>query len=255
MRILFKSITWVLLIASSLFSSDVGKITSIKGSAVIDRNGASLVGSLGAKLKQKDIISTKEKSKVQVIFNDKTIINIGKNSKFSISDYLFEDNKTPIARFSLLKGAIRTVTGKIGKIAPNRFTIKTKTATIGIRGTIFSILMQEDGSSEVFCTFGAISVEGKNSLTIVPKDFYVTISSTGEVSNLKELGNTKLNKMKNDNLIDEEITESFITDNEVDLPIQDTTKEAKESVASQEAVNSATDAVDDVDMTDFVEDY
>lgn len=256
MSILFKFIILSILSLTSLFSANIGTITSITGSAYISRNASNIVALLGAPLNDKDTIITKDKSRVKIIFNDKTIINIGRNSNFSISEYLFEDNKEPIARFSLLKGAIRTITGKIGKIAPDKFIVKTKTATIGIRGTIFSVLSFEDGSTEVFCTYGAIFVEVNNIIITIPKDFYVTVSSTGEVSDLMKFNSDKFDKIKEDNFINEEIIESNNIDNIVDTVNEVDSKiknASKESIANDAATDTASEAVDaaadiDIDM-------
>ena len=99
---------------------------------------------LGLKIEKNDIILTKDNTKVQIIFKDRTIITIGKNSKFNIDDYLFDSSKDSKAKFSLSKGIIKTLTGKIGKVAPRRFRIKTKNALIGIRGTIFVVEVKND---------------------------------------------------------------------------------------------------------------
>ena len=58
----------------------------------------------------------------------------------------------------MTKGLFRTITGKIGKIAPKKFKIKTKNATIGIRGTEIVIKASPIGGDKIACTRGAISV-------------------------------------------------------------------------------------------------
>jgi len=47
---------------------------------------------------------------------------------------------------------------------PDKFKLKTKSATIGIRGTVFFGEIKDDGSEEIACTFGAISVETPDGL-------------------------------------------------------------------------------------------
>jgi hypothetical protein len=154
MKNLIKILSLLFILNISLYASAVGTITALSGSASILREGKSIDATLGAKLQQKDSIKTSDATKVQVIFSDETIISIGKNSNFSINEFLFEEGDAPSAKFGLLSGAMRTITGKIGKVAPDKFSVKTKTATIGIRGTNFSIFAAEDGSARVFCTFG-----------------------------------------------------------------------------------------------------
>ncbi len=165
----------------TLFAKNVATITAIKGDAAVQRAEQKLSATLGQKLQPKDVILTKNNAKLQVIFNDETIISIGKNSEFSIENYLFEENKKPVAKFGMLRGAIRTITGKIGKIAPQKFSVTTKTATIGIRGTNFSVFVNDDGSTEAFCTFGAISVSIAQKLHLVQQGYFLHISPKGKI--------------------------------------------------------------------------
>ena len=166
----------------NLLANNVATITAMRGDADIKRDGELIIASLGAKLEQKDNILTKDNTKLQVIFKDETVISIGKNSEFSIQEYLFEDNQAPVAKFGMLRGAMRTITGQIGNIAPQRFSVATKTATIGIRGTNFSVFVEEDGSSSAFCTFGAISVAIAGTTHVVQQGFYISLSPKGEVT-------------------------------------------------------------------------
>jgi len=133
----------ILLICSiSLIFAYVGKISALKGDAYIIRDGKKIAAKIGMQIENKDIVKT-QNARLQLIFKDRTIITIGKNSNFNIQDYIF-DNKKITANFKLSKGIIKTITGKISKIAPQRFHIKTKNAIIGIRGTIFVVEFQNN---------------------------------------------------------------------------------------------------------------
>ena len=136
----------LLLIITIFFSSLfgwIGEITALKGDVKIIRNNYSISGTKGLKLEQKDIIKTSNNTKLQVIFKDNTVITIGKNSEVKISDYIF-DNVNSKANFKLSHGIMKTLTGKIGKFAPKRFKIRTKNASIGIRGTYFVVESYKD---------------------------------------------------------------------------------------------------------------
>ena len=171
----------LLMLGSTLLANNVATVTAIKGSATITRTGLNIDAKLGSKLQEKDNIKTHENTKVQLIFSDETIISLGKNSDFSIEKFLFEDTQEPVAKFGMIKGAMRAITGKIGKIAPQKFSVSTKTATIGIRGTNFTIIAGDDGSHQVYCTYGKISVTYNGQTYIVQQGYYVDISPTGEV--------------------------------------------------------------------------
>ena len=88
------------ILSSSLFAF-IGKIEALKGNVVVQRDGKTLQAQVGFKLEEKDTVLSKGKSKAQIIFKDKTVITIGKDSKFIISEYLFEENQTfyPLVEF------------------------------------------------------------------------------------------------------------------------------------------------------------
>lgn len=192
-----KTLILITLLSSYLFAG-VATITAIKGEASIKRGESTLVALLGSQLEEKDNIVTKDNTKLQVIFKDETIISIGKNSDFSINEYLFEDKQAPIAKFSMLKGAMRTITGAIGDIAPEKFSVATKTATIGIRGTNFSVVAGDNGAYSAFCTFGAISVDIQGQSFLVPQGFFVNVSPEGVIA-VKEFSPQDLKDMKKEN--------------------------------------------------------
>ena len=179
----------------TLLASNVATITGLRGKAFIFRAEEKKDAKLGEELLNKDKIKTTANSKMQIIFQDETVVTLGQNSDFSIEKYLYENKKEPLVEFSMLKGAMRTITGKIGKIAPQRFKVKTKTATIGIRGTNFSILLDDDGTFTAFCTYGAISVNVSNKEYIAKEGFMVHIAVDGQLDILK-FSPEELKKMK-----------------------------------------------------------
>jgi len=188
----------LLLACGNLLSGSVATITALKGLASIQRDGKNTPATLGAKLEAKDRIITKNNTKLQIIFSDETIVSIGKNSNFSIKEYIFEENKVPIAKFGMIKGAMRTITGEIGKIAPEKFSVVTKSATMGIRGTNFSLVVGDDGSYSAFCTYGAISVSIKGQEHIVKQGFFIAVTPAGKIE-VKEFTSADLKNMKKEN--------------------------------------------------------
>jgi hypothetical protein len=147
-----------------LFAS-VGKFTEIKGNVKVLRGQKNINAMINMPLEINDTVVTYDNSKAKIVFKDKTIITIGKNSVFKIKDYFY--GKKPKAKFSFLKGTFISVTGKIGKIAPKRFKLETKNASIGIRGTIVFGKLYLSGDI-IGCSKGVISVT-KNGKTVLVK--------------------------------------------------------------------------------------
>lgn len=198
MKFLHNPLTILLLGTSLLGASGVATLTAKKGSVSIQNPNATLEATLGATLEEQDHIITGDKSKAQIIFSDETVVTIGKNSDFSIAKYVYETDQNPEIEMGLVKGAMSTISGKIGKLAPERFSVKTKTATIGIRGTNFTVLVSQDGTQNVYCTYGAISVTFKNQEFRVEQGFHISISPSGEVS-IVAFDATALAEMKKSN--------------------------------------------------------
>lgn len=262
MKIFNKIIASLMLVSSVVFANSVGTITALSGSASIVRGGENIVATLGAALSDKDSITTKENSKVQVIFNDETIVTIGKNSNFSIDEYLYEENKTPTAKFGLVSGAMNTITGKIGKVAPDKFSVKTKTATIGIRGTNFAVEAKEDGSSVVYCTFGAITVSINGETSTVTQGFYTVVSPAGKISTPTKFTPQALDKMRSNSFTStsskkEDVKEQSEAKKEDVAELK--TEEAKEvsdatSTITSDDIETPMDAIEVQDIDTLVSD-
>ena len=184
----------LLIFCSSMLYASIGTITSLEGKATIKRGEESLIALLGNEIEKKDIISTQENSKVKITLNDNTIISIGKESTLNIEEYVYDtttpsDSKTEL---NFVKGAFHTITGQIGKINPSKFKLKTKSASIGIRGT--EIYGDE---TSVACTKGTIEVTSFGVTYIIPSANFIDTFINKAPSTLKKLDTDSLNKIKN----------------------------------------------------------
>ncbi len=168
-----------------LSNGGVANITALRGVADITNEYNTKKAKLKDELFVIDTLVTYKKTKVQLIFEDETIVTVGKNSHFSINEYLSEGEEIE-ASFKLLNGAVRVITGKIGKISPQKFKIKTKTATIGIRGTNFIVIASSKKGDLVLCTFGEITVKGKSDKAyVVAKGYMAQVDANGEVRSIQ----------------------------------------------------------------------
>ncbi len=153
----------ILLLLPILTYASIGKITALKGDVTIKRDAKIMIAKTGTELEKHDFISTSKKGKVQIVFKDRTIFTVGKNSTLDIADYLYDEKqpKSNKAQFNVLKGAFSSITGRIGKLNKSKFKLKTKSASIGIRGTIVKA-----NQEVVICTQGAITVTTPNGKTV-----------------------------------------------------------------------------------------
>jgi ferric-dicitrate binding protein FerR (iron transport regulator) len=180
----------LILLSVSLWGN-IGSVMAFKGSAEIVRQGQSIEVKNGTDVKQKDEIKTKDNSRVQVMLNDDTVVTIGANSSFSFEEFSQEADKEKVSMRANF-GFFRSVSGKIGKVAPERFKVKTASATIGIRGTDFSGNISAD--KETFrCYDGAIVVEYDGGVKELEPGMMIEISS--EKVEVKEFSVEKKEQM------------------------------------------------------------
>lgn len=140
----------------TLFAS-VGEIVTLKNDVNVIRDDRVIGATIGMRLEAGDTLNTFAKSMARIRFEDNTVVTLGKSSRFSINAYLYGEkgNKTDLA---FTKGLFKVVTGKIGKVAPEQFRLRTRTATIGIRGTEIDGFVSRH-KEVITCTKGAIWVE------------------------------------------------------------------------------------------------
>ncbi len=84
-----------------------------------------------------DKITTEKGAKLQIMFNDDSVLSQGEQSEITIDEYVYSpgDSKDDVnCSLSIMKGIFRIVTGKITDLNPKRFKVRTRMATIGIRG-------------------------------------------------------------------------------------------------------------------------
>ena len=110
----------------------------------------------GNEVKTGDRIVSDSNGRAQIRFSDGSYVSLQPNTDFDIKAYSYngESDGTEKAFFGMLKGAMRTVTGLVGRKNRGAYQISTPTATIGIRGTGGVISVSADGTTLVQGTSG-----------------------------------------------------------------------------------------------------
>lgn len=144
--------------------SSAGRVLAIAGEGSIARSGQRLPLRAGAEIQSGDVLEVGDKSALQVRFTDESIVALRANSQFKIEEYKYDkDAGSDRSIFGLLKGGIRTVTGLIGKANQKNYMVRTATATVGIRGTHFTVVscnndcINPDGTPALNGTFGGVT--------------------------------------------------------------------------------------------------
>ncbi len=141
-----------------------GRVLVVAGSATIERAGQQIALQAGTVVENGDTLGVGDKSTLQVRFTDESVVALRANSQFKIENYKYEKNAdSDRSLMGLLKGGMRTITGLIGKANNKNYGVQTATATIGIRGTHFTVVScnndctRPDGTPEANGTFGSVT--------------------------------------------------------------------------------------------------
>lgn len=94
-----------------------------------------------------DEVRTRPGSYAVIEFVDGARATIRPDSKVVVKEYAFNTSDDS-ALLDLVKGGLRCITGGIAKKRPESFRVKAGVATLGVRGTEFSLRICEDDCAE-----------------------------------------------------------------------------------------------------------
>lgn len=103
-------------------------------------DGRSRALAKGAEVVSGEMIDTGS-GRAQVRFTDGAQVSLQPQTQFRIDEYRFAGKADGSEKgfFSLLKGGLRTITGLVGRSNRDNYKVTTTVATIGIRGTEYSV--------------------------------------------------------------------------------------------------------------------
>lgn len=137
---MFRVVFIVLLLSLSVLSSDVAIVKNVAGEVFAKRADVMQNLLAGDKIKEGDVIVTKTKGVIGMIFDDGTVVSLGQNSIFSIDKYLFKPSENEfLFDVNMVKGLAAFESGKIGKLSPESVNFRVPEGVIGIRGTKFYV--------------------------------------------------------------------------------------------------------------------
>jgi len=132
-------------LGTPLLADDIGQVKTAKGAVHIEREGQKLPATVGAKIRETDIVVTGADGSVGIAFIDNSLLSVGPNSMLAIERYAF-DSTTHAGAFDtrLTRGTLAVVSGKIAKQSPDAMKVRTPAAILGVRGTEFVVRAEEE---------------------------------------------------------------------------------------------------------------
>jgi len=168
-----------MLIASTLHAAPAAHVEFVMGDpAAVNAAGRERVLRKGDSVDSGDMVNTRT-GRAQLRFSDGAYISLQPDTQFRIDDYRYNGKSDGTERgfFSLLKGGMRTITGLVGRAHKRNYQVTTTVATIGIRGTEYTLSMSGglrgsvgEGEIQVCNTGGCLPVTSGQSFVVLQPD-------------------------------------------------------------------------------------
>ena len=135
-------------IKAQQLDADIGSITELKGHTRVVRDKP-YESVINFSLNSMDRLETAN-GRMGVTFRDDTTIRLTEHSLVTVDTYIFDPNpnKSSMA-LSFVKGTGRFISSTTKRIPKDNIKIRTNAATIGIRGTDFTLTVKETGETLV----------------------------------------------------------------------------------------------------------
>jgi len=181
---------WIIIILILFYATSswgsIGNVDQLEGKGIVDRKDGdkNITIEQSLDILQYDTVKTGN-GKVGILFVDDTRVDVTQHSKLIIDEFVFDPNSGKgKLNLSAKLGTIRYASGQIAKNSRQDIKITTPTATIGVRGTDFSMTIDELGGSTIIllpscdvngnCLVGEISVESAAGQVILNQAFQAT---------------------------------------------------------------------------------
>lgn len=130
---------------------------------------------------------------VGINFEDNTKVRVTENSKLVIDDFVYDPNKKGAGKLALkvASGTVRYASGSIAHDNSKNVAVSTPTATIAVRGTAFTMTVDEIGQSLIILlpnkdgSVGVIDVSTAMGTVTLNQAFQATLTTSAEVKPAK----------------------------------------------------------------------
>ena len=178
-----------LLLTVGAWANTIGNVILHEGNGNVERtNGDEETTTKALDIFSYDTVKTGN-GKTAIEFVDQTRVDVTEHSKLIIDEFVYDPaTKTGSLSLKASLGTVRYASGQIAKNSKQNVKISTPTATIAVRGTDFSMTIDEIGSSTIIllpscntqgkCYVGEISVESDAGQVILDQAFQATVVDT-----------------------------------------------------------------------------
>jgi hypothetical protein len=149
----------LLIIGQTAYAAELfGTVDALSGTATVaDQTGQKSAVAVGQKIYAGQTINSGPEGEVQIVTEDGGFIAVRPNTVFRIDDYRADGSADDRIFMSLLSGAVRSITGWIGKHNTDAYRLTTPNVTLGIRGTDHEVTVIDKGNGDEPGTYDTVN--------------------------------------------------------------------------------------------------
>lgn len=155
---------------SGFAGKNVGDVTRARGEIAGIYNDLKRTLVKGSDVKFQDTIVTGKNTRAEVTLVDDSQLFIGDDSLLTIDEMVYEPGKKGKGVLTLTKGVFRMISGKVNKVEGGTLVMHTPIATIGVRGTDFWGLQDENTLTMALIDNGIVEITGADGRTVILDD-------------------------------------------------------------------------------------
>jgi hypothetical protein len=150
----------------------IGTISDVENDAQIISANEATTAIVGLAVHMKDELRTGADGRLQVTFQDQTVLTLGEEARIVIDRYVFDpDRGMGEALLQATQGAFRFAAGQLKDMRNKTITVSTPVAEVGVRGTEF-------WGGPIDGQYGVLLIEGE--VTVSNQGGTVRLSTPGE---------------------------------------------------------------------------
>ena len=177
----------LLFIPQLLYAAAIGSVVKQEGITSVERNGEESALEKDSDIMFKDNVIT-GKGNIGITFVDDTNVAVSPQSKLLIDEFIYDPSAPSASKLAMnvVAGTVRYASGNIAHLDNQNVDIRTPTAKILVRGTAFSMTVDELGQSLVILlpnadgSVGEIAVESDIGQVVLTRAFQATTVGSRE---------------------------------------------------------------------------
>ncbi len=130
---------------ASAAGEPVGYVKNVSGEVQVINAGETVRAAVGSPVAAGSTLKTAANASVGVSLRDNTLLSLGPNTEFKLSEFAFDPGEGKLSLATrLTRGTLDYVSGVIARLRPEAVSVETPSGTLAVRGTHFAVKVEDD---------------------------------------------------------------------------------------------------------------